>query len=268
MKINYLQNLYLFEDGYNYYDLLWHPAWIAGLYLILGPIVSNAATLVWLLLDKSCTALRMKWLNGNVLISKEERTHMYNEFDTVRQEFQSTIDDLTEKNNALRKTVAMRKEHLEQALKSVTNEAEGNAAALSRHTPSIAGGADNSLNVAADYYPSKFKSLSLAFQLPSNKHGIEQWVSSYMGLNIDFPPQANEIEQYKAVISKLLENHTYKPAILKVGSGNLQETKVLDLLFKLQVKHLCVSSDNENFSISNSAFEELTNLLTNYSLSA
>ncbi|MDT3334128.1 hypothetical protein Q4Q49_02370 [Shewanella sp. SP1S1-7] len=109
-KITYLQKIYLTDKGYDLSNLLWCPLGASVLYLVVAPLVSNIATGLWSVIDQSCTALRLKFVENATLMTNADKTKMYLALNKMKAEHASEIEKLRNEISGLQSLLTLQTE--------------------------------------------------------------------------------------------------------------------------------------------------------------
>ena len=99
--------------------LLWSPLLAAILYVIFSPLLSNIVTGVWCILDKSCTSIRLKFVQGHTILTTDEKKAMYQALSEYEKDSQAKIMELEELVESLKNS-----KQIELALKREAEEAD------------------------------------------------------------------------------------------------------------------------------------------------
>ncbi|MEM6230132.1 hypothetical protein [Shewanella scandinavica] len=110
-KITYLQKIYLTEKGYDLSNLLWCPLGASVLYLVVAPLVSNIATGLWSVIDKSCTALRLKFVENATLMTSADKDKMYLALNKLKEKHAAEVRTLREEISGLQSLLALHGEN-------------------------------------------------------------------------------------------------------------------------------------------------------------
>lgn len=108
------------DNGTSLEHLLWSPLLAAILYVIFSPLLSNLVTGVWSVLDKSCTSLRLKFVQGHTILTTDDEKKMYKALREYEKDSQAIITELEETIESLKNS-----KQVELSLKrKATKEAE------------------------------------------------------------------------------------------------------------------------------------------------
>lgn len=110
VKITYLQKIYVTDAGYDLSDLFWCPLGAAILYLIIAPIISNIATGLWSVIDKSCTTIRLSIVEKRTILTEGDRDNMYRAFSSVRDQYSKRIAELEKEIAGYRNIITLDEE--------------------------------------------------------------------------------------------------------------------------------------------------------------
>jgi len=107
------------DNGTSLEHLLWSPLLAAILYVIFSPLLSNLVTGIWSILDKSCTSLRLKFVEGHTLLTSDDKKAMYQALNEYEKDSQAKITELEDLVESLKNS-----KQIELALKREVAEAE------------------------------------------------------------------------------------------------------------------------------------------------
>jgi hypothetical protein len=107
------------DNGTSLEHLLWSPLLAAILYVIFSPLLSNLVTGVWSILDKSCTSLRLKYVEKRTILTIDDKKAMYQALSEYEKDSQAKITELEETIESLKNS-----KQIELALKREVAEAE------------------------------------------------------------------------------------------------------------------------------------------------
>lgn len=108
------------DNGTSLEHLLWSPLLAAILYVIFSPLLSNLVTGVWSILDKSCTSIRLKFVQGHTILTTDDEKKMYKALREYEKDSQAIITELEETIESLKNS-----KQVELSLKrKATKEAE------------------------------------------------------------------------------------------------------------------------------------------------
>lgn len=110
-KITYLQKIYLTDKGYDLSNLLWCPLGASVLYLVVAPLVSNIATGLWSVIDQSCTALRLKFVENATLMTSADKNKMYLALNKLKEKHAAEVRTLREEISGLQSLLALHGEN-------------------------------------------------------------------------------------------------------------------------------------------------------------
>lgn len=77
-KIVYLQSIYVTDNVTSYTFLLCWPLYSALAYIVVAPIISNIATMIWAFFDKSLSSFRLRFVENVPFINQADQTEMFN----------------------------------------------------------------------------------------------------------------------------------------------------------------------------------------------
>ncbi|MGI2068619.1 hypothetical protein [Shewanella baltica] len=109
-KITYLQKIYLTDKGYDLSNLLWCPLGASVLYLVVAPLVSNIATGLWSVIDQSCTALRLKFVENATLMTNSDKAKMYLALNKIKADHRNEITNLLNEISGLQHLLTLQSE--------------------------------------------------------------------------------------------------------------------------------------------------------------
>ncbi|MCH7424979.1 hypothetical protein MMG82_20500, partial [Shewanella sp. MM_2022_3] len=109
-KITYLQKIYLTNTSYDLSNLLWCPLGASVLYLVAAPLVSNIATGLWSVIDQSCTALRLKFVEKATLMTNADKAKMYLALNKIKADHRNEITKLLNEISGLQHLLTLQSE--------------------------------------------------------------------------------------------------------------------------------------------------------------
>ena len=107
------------DNGTSLEHLLWSPLLAAILYVIFSPLLSNLVTGVWSILDKSCTSIRLKFVQGHTILTTDDKKKMYQALNEYEKDSQAKITELEDLVESLKNS-----KQIELALKREADELE------------------------------------------------------------------------------------------------------------------------------------------------
>lgn len=109
-KITYLQKIYLTNTEYDLSNLFWYPLFASVLYLVFAPLVSNIATGLWSVIDQSCTALRLKFVEKATLMTNADKAKMYLALNKIKADHEAEIEKLRNEISGLQSLLTLERE--------------------------------------------------------------------------------------------------------------------------------------------------------------
>jgi hypothetical protein len=109
-KIIFLQNIYVTETGVSYWTLICLPALIAVVYVVLAPFVSNTATGLWSIIDKTCTTWRLKYVEKIARLSEIDKANMYIAIKKLRSTHEAEVEALRREISGYQDIILIEKE--------------------------------------------------------------------------------------------------------------------------------------------------------------
>ena len=109
-KITYLQKIYLTNTEYDLSNIFWYPLFASLLYLVFAPVVSNIATGLWSVIDKSCIALRLKFVEKATLMTNTDKAKMYLALSKIKADHENEIVKLRNEISGLQSLLTLQNE--------------------------------------------------------------------------------------------------------------------------------------------------------------
>jgi hypothetical protein len=109
-KISYLHKMYITDASVSYWWIVFLPALLAMSYVILAPVISNIATGLWSVIDKSCTTWRLKYVEKLSILSEVDKANMYLAINKLRSAHQLEVETLRREIDGYQDIILIEKE--------------------------------------------------------------------------------------------------------------------------------------------------------------